>query len=475
MFQLPNFLNLQRRILLGGPPAQDPLTPIQRRLRQNIATSPYHIVGQGTYGTIIQPALPNVVNDRIVEYPQNVSKIFRGQPDVQDLERFRTEMIAGLALQGIRLPEGILRRYSMYPYRYRYSKNNMNASRTLRNIRNKPEHPSILRLPYLGESFYDIVTKERVKQQASTINYRILCEQILDCMVIVQAIKNRKYVHGDLRETNVMLHPGTGEMTIIDFDWFRTFQDYGDIQHGFPHYMYYLPPECIFIAGFSVNRQREEANYRNVWESVYQHHRPLGLRQSIFEALQYCKQHDPSFLYDSMQVAMGLEAFLQEAPPPNVESNMHLFESQQWERLRNRLYYRNITKCLDSFGLAVAFRCLFNKLYETTGIWNDRTILNPQTGTILEGKGGVGNDPIFRAIRDYILATLIPNMMHSNMQARWDIDRAIQEFKQELTRTGIHAFAGGRKGRNRSKTRQAISKQSHKKRMQTRKTKKHKK
>ncbi len=348
-------------------------------------------------------------------------------------------MIAGLEEQGIQLPEDFLRRYSIYPYHYPYSKNNINSSRVVRNIPN----PHVVRLPNLGYSFFDVATNPYIREHCSTINYRIICSHMVNCMMIIQAIKNRGFVHGDLSQSNIMLNPNDGSMTIIDFDWFGKFQAYGNVNSGFPYYMYHLPPECIFIFGFSVNRLREESNYMDIWEYVHQHYIQLGIRQALINAFQHCIQSDPSFLFDPYEAAIGLEAFLRmPSRGVGIESNQTLFETKQWQRLRNKLY-QSIIPSLDSFGLGVAFCCLFDRLYQGIGIWNDQTIINPFNGTIKHGKGGVGEDPIFRAIRTYVLNTLIPNMMHSNMSTRWDIDKAVSNIVNELDRVGFQAYVGG--------------------------------
>ena len=64
----------------------------------------------------------------------------------------------------------------------------------------------------------------------------------------------------------------------------------------------------------------------------------------------------------------------------------------------------------------------------------------PPVGTIAMGNGHQGLEAEHRRflqIREYIVETLLPSMLHSNYTRRWNIDAAILEFSAAMERLGI--------------------------------------
>lgn len=394
----------------------------RKQLRNAIKNTKYNILGRGAYGSIIKPALPNLVRNDVTLYPENVTKLFYNAPNTSKLEQFVSILKADK--QANFSPE-MIHRYSVYKYHYPYRSNNIYSSSFLQQSYPKiPDnielHPFLLRMPYLGYSFIDIVSnKFGNKQQVSKWtqeHFPIICEQIMECLKVLRSIKHAGYIHGDIRETNVMIHPNAGEMTIIDYDWFYPFDD---LKERYPYYMYHLPPECMFVFNSKIK------HLPHPWHA-FRGGRNNGMNpDDLFNNLEFYKQRGVNYLYDSKDLAVALLAFM------NMPKNKPLFLNRQFDELAKKIF-DFVKDQIDSYGFAFTLRCLFDKCGEYDGIWSNNMLQY--------------NDPTFMTIRDFILFDLIPNMMHSDAFVRWDVDRAIQELNARIKFYRIGKNNGGKRG-----------------------------
>jgi hypothetical protein len=401
----------------------------QQQLQNVIRNSKYNVLGKGAYGSIIKPALPNVIQNDILLYPNNVTKIFTAPPDVSKLETLGSMLKAD---KDAHFSPDMLHRYSVFSYHYPYRNTNIHASSNLeKDFPNLPKNmelnPLLLRLPFLGNSFLDIVMnkgdiKQKVSRQTQQ-DYETVCEQIMECLKVLRTIKKNDYIHGDVRETNVMLHPDTNEMTIIDYDWLYPSEDFFE---RYPYYMYHLPPECLFVFG-------HKGNYDDNW-MFFRSGKDNGMnRDDLIEMLNLYRKDGINYFYHSNELADALLKFIR------IGNHQQLFLDDQFEILRRRMF-GFIKGQIDSYGFAYSLRCLFDTCGKTDGIWSLKMLRN--------------DDLRFIKIRDFILNALIPNMMHSNAFKRWDVDRAILELDHQMTQLqiGLH---GGKKNRTKNGTRKS--------------------
>jgi serine/threonine protein kinase len=83
-------------------------------------------------------------------------------------------------------------------------------------------------------------------------------------------IVDQGYVHGDIRESNVMVNPKTGVFTLIDFDWYMPkrefFEEYTQ-NLGF----YNNPPESLLYESVLKHLQGEPLKYTIPTQKVYEY------------------------------------------------------------------------------------------------------------------------------------------------------------------------------------------------------------
>ena len=375
------------------------------------------VLGEGTFGIVVGPALSNWNNDlKEVTYPRNVTKIFK-------TKRNRNKAIANSkrlkrTVKNLEATAELYRR----PYRIR----NLNASIRERvraylgpgTLDNRVL--SLLRVPYLGQSIYHIDRTETAQRAVRNIPYQVLCAQMLKCMQVVQAIHAAGYIHGDIRETNVLCHLETGALTIIDFDWLKPFDVF---YRQYPVFYYSHPPEALFIWGrdgitienMMGNYWADEELYRSVWKEGYD-------------------------IYNIEGAARGSNYFSRTFVPNPIP---HPGEDIPWELFRRGLF--DVAKnYIDSYGLAHSFSVLLEKAWYISHN-PDGTLREPPRRDI--SLGGVEQEQNaakkekeyqrFLLVRLYIVQILLPRMLASDYTERWDIATAIEKFTKALRHFGV--------------------------------------
>jgi serine/threonine protein kinase len=194
----------------------------------------YKIRGKGTFGCVVEPALPNRIEGHWVQHPTNVSKLFHRKENVKKATRNSKVVTSMLETNAHRSTRQITWRGANFP------------PSTQANCNLDPNAPLYsLRMPNLGISIKDLAKKD---ERIQAIPVRTLFEQFLALMEQVQTIQARNYVHGDIHIGNILIHPKTGVCTMIDFDWFspkdKFFRDYREA-NGFGFYA--NPPESLLM------------------------------------------------------------------------------------------------------------------------------------------------------------------------------------------------------------------------------------
>ena len=126
-------------------------------------------------------------------------------------------------------------------YRHAYKFKNIPANLQAKFRANPDTEIYPVRMPYLGVDFIpENLLSSRSDIQKVPVG--IILAQTLKLLEQVKHIKDRGYIHGDIRETNVMIRPDTGVMTLIDFDFL---QPAGDFLTNYPFGFYCHPPETL--------------------------------------------------------------------------------------------------------------------------------------------------------------------------------------------------------------------------------------
>lgn len=197
----------------------------------------YKILGKGSFGAVFSPALPNLVNGHLTEFPDNVTKVFYEKESYNDaLER--------LASVSRVIGNNVGHRYHTYTRKYK-GKNLptklFNNLKTISNDFSPNTNLYAMRFPNLGVALGDLY-KTSTHRQLRSIPVVVILEQMQKLLTQTANLARHRYLHTDIRETNIVANPTTGALTLIDFDWLRPYEY---IYDEYPHGFYNNPPECL--------------------------------------------------------------------------------------------------------------------------------------------------------------------------------------------------------------------------------------
>lgn len=224
-------------------------------------------VAKGSYGCVIRPALPNrrTNDDPWKQYPNSVTKLFFHKSNLTKSVKNSKNIYNLFKNAGHRA----------HTYKHKYYASNIpkNIRRSCEKIpRNSKLYP--LRLPDLGSDIYDI--KKTYKSYRS-VYVRSILAQILKVMKQIQVLVHKDMIHGDVRETNIMIS-NDGTITLIDFDYLYPSAEFFEIAH---HGFYCHPPESFlynkikfFLTASPEEVEREFNTYemRKRMEKYVRHH-----------------------------------------------------------------------------------------------------------------------------------------------------------------------------------------------------------
>jgi hypothetical protein len=218
-------------------PSPSPPPPPPRPGPRPAITSEY--LASGTEGCIIGPALPNLSENGSTweEYPENVTKLYKNR-DKYNKAQTNTRKIVDLLHNNS---------HRVHPYRYKgYMGLNIKSSMRSRCElnRNMPLLP--LRMKNLGVSIMDLT---RDIGSINTIKNIPFIKILIEIQKVYEQIKrlvNNRYIHGDVRETNIMIQPSDGTITLIDFGWLYPVNEFfKKYEHALGFYS--NPPESLLF------------------------------------------------------------------------------------------------------------------------------------------------------------------------------------------------------------------------------------
>jgi serine/threonine protein kinase len=237
---------------------------------------PYTILGRGGYGVAVDPALPNQdAAGQEVQYPGEITKFFVRKANYD-------KALSNAANLRSRFPTEVSK---IAPYTKPFTLANTTSIPGLKlDIErvagkgylpsNTPVYP--IHMPNLGFSLYDCYIKPNVKAKLQALNPLTIAHEILKSLKVVGEINGMGYIHGDIRERNVLLNPDTGQLTIIDFDLFQSADSFLEKNYRF---MYHMPIEYIFV----------KRGQPSVVDKIWNIHTPAGkakVRQYIEDDIE---------------------------------------------------------------------------------------------------------------------------------------------------------------------------------------------
>lgn len=353
---------------------------------------PTTILGQGTYGFVVAPALPNQnPNGTLIRFPGMVTKVFYRQKDYDTLLKSIEEMketVPSLVIDTI--PYASTLNYKMLPSTFRN-----NISDQLGYKVPNSGRMWIVRMPNLGDSCRKIEKTPDLYRQLRKVPVKTLATQILKCMRVVKSIKDAGYIHGDIRDTNVLCNVFTGTLTIIDFDWFRPAEQFFN---EYPKEFFYAhPPESMVLLfpeiqaelGTLMERLGEEAFISEVRHRILEGQFDITtkLRDEFLWVVPDVRHHYIDSLLDFYRELYVMYKY-EEFPIQEVFAHVK----------------RDAIQTFDSYGLAVALDWLLSKL--------KTTIPNEMT-----------------KFATFMLDDLLPSMLQPNLYNRIYIEGAILDLE----------------------------------------------
>jgi serine/threonine protein kinase len=176
-------------------------------------------VAKGSYGCVLRPALPNYSTDAKswIQYPKHVTKLFFDKNNMKKAYK-NSKKIYNLL--------GHNKGHKTYKYKHKYRSSNIpnNIRTRCSKIRkNVSLHP--LHMRNLGNDFFGIEYGKKYMKYRS-IYVGIILDQMLKVMKQIQILVSNGLIHGDVRETNITIHPESGVITLIDFDFLNSVEKY---------------------------------------------------------------------------------------------------------------------------------------------------------------------------------------------------------------------------------------------------------
>lgn len=196
--------------------------------------------------------------DELIRKQALINEIFKGDPNYKTYPYKKTPLLFSniLKIHGQTINEsGIIRNRSgavVDNSNYKkvlnlYSKAHKNNSDENNSDENKAHENTMyaIHMPYLGVDFEHI---KDIIDQLRAIPVHDMLVNVRELLGKTSLLWNddRRYIHGDIRSSNMMIRPTTGKMTLIDFDWLDTVNEFVKeypFKPMFPH----IPPELIVI------------------------------------------------------------------------------------------------------------------------------------------------------------------------------------------------------------------------------------
>jgi len=324
------------------------------------APAAHAILGAGGFGVVVQPALafPNTVPDP-ENAPDNVTKIMFKRKGYNRVVKLLPTVTGLLKNAGHRtIP-------SATPHTFE----NLPAS-LQSNIRKKGGFQSVepdaplytLRMPYLGIDIYTLVRDMKPGgMEIRTRSVLVVLDQVVKLIGQINTLVENEYIHGDVRDTNIMVHPLTGAMTLIDFDWLKPKDEFIDSYAKDGAFGFYSnPPETLFTGGGGTFLDYGEVFPPKIVSYV----------GDFYNQFTCCKE-------------IYINQIPEDTPEDEIESRCQqlLGDAIVQANKENKAYFRNklgitslkedVWKTFDGFGLAWTLLTFFTYAYTSGSFLED--------------------------------------------------------------------------------------------------------
>jgi len=382
-------------------------------------------LGSGAYGCVFRPPLSNI-NDfgRVKNFPGQVTKLFVEKDEADKALRNSDRLYSIDPRVGI----------PIIKYNKTYKKRNIPAELRANchihpgNNMNANVYP--VRMPFLGLSLFGLHNKPDERLRIRKLHPRIIFQNIRKLFETVDIYRKHRIIHGDIRQSNIMILPN-GDMNVIDFDWL--FQEDTFIQRYSGAGFYSSPLETslwnksYFVSGAHLPRAELNSTMSNYLNPY---------RASVF-SLSY-----PIWLTITPQLDTALR---------DIHAKFMEAHADMDDRKRFREFQRLSIDTFDSFGLGQTLIYFLDSVLPGWG-QSDRLEITRHMRLVQteHGLSDAAIDPfitlLFRLYREVFV-----QLVHWNPLTRMRIAEALAKLDVFIgdMNTVLGTRGGGRKRRTR--------------------------
>lgn len=398
----------------------------------NTAYSPdTKYIAKGSFGCVVEPGLPNKgPDDKWEQFPKNVSKIFKNK------------ITYNRALNSTKKAHNLMGKnnaHRMNTYKYSYLMANSLPERIVTNCELKPSNPIyVTRMPNLGLSFDNLNGNMDAIDKLHRVSFITILKQIEKVLDQVDKLQKANYVHGDIREANVMIDPKDGVISIIDFDWLLPKHSFF---REFPLGFYNSPPETMvrkYIVEDNIYKESELVKIKQEIEQIYNNtiYRN-NTKKWLIVLINYFNNSNKYFINSNVGHSLGLTRdILKNTIIKAIEYYANIIKYKRIQSDINdklSMFHDTIFKTYDSYSIGFSILYLMNILYP-----GNITTNSSKMSESLKGK-------LYNELVEYNESTLnliakaivniknaMANLCNIDMTKRTTIDKALKVVKDEI-------------------------------------------
>ena len=338
------------------------------------AEATHALLGAGGFGVVVQPALafPNTVPDP-ENAPNNVTKIMFRRTGYNRVVKVLPTVKSLLKNAGHRTtPSATVHTFNALPASLQ---SNIRKKRGFQSVEPDADIYT-LRMPYLGIDVHELV--EEMKQGGKEIRNRpvlVVLDQVVKLISQINTLVENGYIHGDVRDTNIMVHPLTGVLTLIDFDWLKPKDEFIDSYAKDNAFGFYSnPPESLF-----TGKRGAFVDYNGFLPPKI-----VSYVSDFYRQFTFCRDN---YIGDIPK----------DTPEDEIESRcQQVLGEAIVEAINNKEFFdelgitslkQDVWKTFDGFGLAWTLLTFFTYTYTSESILGDIDLFQRDLSTLITNEG----------------------------------------------------------------------------------------
>lgn len=306
------------------------------------APSGYSVIGQGSYGRVISPALPNQINGKRVNFPGHVTKLYFTE------KTYHNAQASSKRIQDI---IGKNERLHMEPYQYPYTAKNLprnilqGLESTVIQANDQPVY--MAHTPHLGYSLVQAVHHPRMIDRMRSMPIGHFLLEVARMFRQTEAMFQNGMIHGDITINNILYNPNTHIFSIIDYDLMTDTHTFVEKSLPYRHFTY--PPETFLVEAKNnpmivYNDEAQTDHYAHIAFNIY---RPYWVSQGIQDEVKFRE-----ILVKSIQHS---QAYLQQQIDAGIQQGIYQDGGQGIEMI--------LSSMIDNYSLSLCILAVMEIIY----------------------------------------------------------------------------------------------------------------